>query len=66
MRSPGMTPSPSPPILFALVAGDLREIRDHYTTASGRHVTLRLHVEAGDEPFTAHAMASLKRSMQLG
>ena len=59
----GKIPSPSPLALFALVAGDLREIRDHYATASGRDVTLRLHVEAGDEPFTAHAMASLKRSM---
>ena len=56
-------PFPKPSYLFALVAGDLREIRDHYTTASGRQVTLRLHVEEGDEPFTAHAMASLKRSM---
>ena len=56
-------PFPKPSYLFALVAGDLREIRDHYTTASGRQVTLRLHVEQGDESFTAHAMASLKRSM---
>lgn len=56
-------PFPKPSYLFALVAGDLREIRDHYTTASGRQVTLRLHVEEGDEPFTAHAMASLKRAM---
>ena len=47
-----------------MVAGDLREIRDSFTTASGRAVALRLHVEAGDEPFTAHAMESLKRSMQ--
>ena len=57
-------PFPKPSYLFALVAGDLREIRDHYTTASGRQVTLQLHVEEEDEPFTAHAMASLKRSMQ--
>ena len=57
-------PFPKPSYLFALVVGDLREIRDHYRTASGREVTLRLHVEAGDEPFTAHAMASLKRSME--
>ncbi|WP_392348032.1 aminopeptidase N [Parasynechococcus sp.] len=57
-------PFPKPSYLFALVAGDLREIRDHYTTASDRQVTLRLHVKEGDEPFTAHAMASLKRSMQ--
>jgi len=57
-------PFPKPSYLFALVAGDLKEIRDEYTTASGRQVTLRLHVEEGDEPFTAHAMASLKRSMR--
>jgi len=56
-------PFPKPSYLFALVAGDLREIRDSFNTASGRPVALRLHVEAGDEPFTAHAMASLKRSM---
>ena len=56
-------PFPKPSYLFALVAGELREIRDSYTTTSGRDVTLRLHVEAGDEPYTAHAMASLKRSM---
>ena len=56
-------PFPKPSYLFALVAGDLKEIRDSYTTASGRHVSLRLHVESGDEPYTAHAMESLKRSM---
>ena len=56
-------PFPKPSYLFAMVAGDLREIRDTYTTASGRDVTLRLHVEAGDEPYTIHAMESLKRSM---
>ena len=57
-------PFPKPSYLFALVAGDLREIRDSFTTASGRMVMLRLHVEEGDEPYTAHAMESLKRSMQ--
>ena len=56
-------PFPKPSYLFALVAGELREIRDQFTTASGRAVTLRLHVEEGDEPYTAHAMESLKRSM---
>ena len=56
-------PFPKPSYLFALVAGDLSEIRDHFTTSSGRRVTLRLHVEAGDEPYNAHAMESLKRSM---
>ena len=56
-------PFPKPSYLFALVAGDLREVRDCFTTSSGREVSLRLHVEPGDEPLTAHAMASLKRSM---
>jgi len=56
-------PSRKPSYLFALVAGQLSEIRDEFKTASGRTVVLRLHVEPGDEPYTAHAMASLKRSM---
>jgi len=56
-------PFPKPSYLFALVAGRLEEVRDQVTTASGRTVTLRLHVEPGDVPFTAHAMACLKRSM---
>ena len=41
-------PYPKPSYLFALVAGDLREIRDRFVTGSGREVTLRLHVEEGD------------------
>jgi aminopeptidase N len=56
-------PFPKPSYLFALVAGDLEEVRDSFTTASGRPVALRLHVEPGDAPYTAHALASLKRSM---
>ena len=56
-------PFPKPSYLFALVAGRLEEVRDRFTTASGREVALRLHVEPGDRPYTAHAMASLKRSM---
>ena len=56
-------PFPKPSYLFALVAGQLEEVKDRFTTASGRAVALRIHVEPGDAPFTAHAMASLKRSM---
>ena len=56
-------PFPKPSYLFALVAGRLEEVRDTFTTASGRSVTLRLHVEPGDAPYTAHAMASLQRCM---
>ncbi|KEF41801.1 MAG: aminopeptidase N [Cyanobium sp. CACIAM 14] len=57
-------PFPKPSYLFALVAGRLEEVRDVFVTASGRTVQLRLHVEPGDAPFTAHAMASLKRAME--
>jgi aminopeptidase N len=57
-------PFPKPSYLFALVAGRLEEVRDTFVTADGRTVQLRLHVEPGDAPFTAHAMASLKRAME--
>ena len=57
-------PFPKPSYLFALVAGDLEEVRDSFTTAEGRPVQLRLHVEPGDAPYTAHAIASLKRAMR--
>ncbi|MCX5960027.1 MAG: aminopeptidase N [Cyanobacteria bacterium] len=56
-------PFPKPSYLFALVAGELEEVRGSFTTASGRPVALRLHVEPGDAPYTAHALASLQRSM---
>ena len=56
-------PFPKPSYLFALVAGQLEEVRGSFTTASGRQVALRLHVEPGDAPYTAHAMASLQRAM---
>ncbi|MCP9774221.1 aminopeptidase N [Cyanobium sp. WAJ14-Wanaka] len=56
-------PFPKPSYLFALVAGQLEEVRSSFTTASGRNVALRIHVEPGDAPLTTHAMASLKRSM---
>ena len=56
-------PFPKPSYLFALVAGRLEEVRDSFTTASGRTVSLRIHVEPGDAPYTGHAMASLQRCM---
>ncbi|MFN9621708.1 MAG: aminopeptidase N [Cyanobacteriota bacterium] len=57
-------PFPKPSYLFALVAGRLEEVAGDYTTASGRLVRLRLHVEKGDEPYTAHALRSLRQAMQ--
>ena len=56
-------PFPKPSYLFALVAGQLEEVSDSFLTARGRQVRLRIHVEPGDGPWTAHAMASLKRCM---
>jgi len=56
-------PFPKPAYLFALVAGDLREVRDTFVTRSGRTVTLSLFVEPGNEGRCGHAMQSLKRAM---
>jgi aminopeptidase N len=56
-------PHPKPAYLFALVAGDLVSVRDHFTTASGRPVDLGIYVRRGDEDRCAHAMRSLKTSM---
>ncbi|MCH7943003.1 MAG: aminopeptidase N, partial [Proteobacteria bacterium] len=57
-------PFPKPSYLFALVAGDLACHRDSFTTASGRHVDLRIYVEHGKAERCAYAMDSLKRSMR--
>ena len=57
-------PHPKPCYLFALVAGDLVDVHDHFTTASGRAVALNIWVRRGDETRCAHAMDSLKRSMK--
>lgn len=57
-------PFMKPCYLFALVAGDLVHIQDHFTTMSGRQVDLRIYVRAGDEGQCTHAMDSLIRSMK--
>ncbi len=56
-------PFPKPCYLFALVAGDLVCVEDHFTTLSGRDVLLQIYVQHGNEDKTAHAMASLKKAM---
>ncbi|HET7167437.1 MAG TPA: aminopeptidase N [Pseudolabrys sp.] len=56
-------PHPKPSYLFALVAGDLACVEDHYVTVSGRNVTLRIYVEHGKQDHCAYAMDSLKRAM---
>ena len=43
-------PFPKPSYLFALVAGDLGHIADHFDTMCGRRVQLRIYVEHGNEP----------------
>ncbi len=57
-------PFPKPSYLFALVAGQLEEVRQSFRTASGRTVQLRLWVEPADIAYTAHALASLQRAMR--
>jgi aminopeptidase N len=57
-------PFPKPCYLFALVAGDLVDIQDSFTTMTGRKVDLRIYVKAGDEGQCHHAMDSLIRSMK--
>ncbi|MEM9371650.1 MAG: aminopeptidase N, partial [Pseudomonadota bacterium] len=57
-------PHPKPAYLFALVAGDLVSHDDHFTTASGRPVDLKVWVRPGDEHKCAYAMDSLIRSMR--
>ncbi|MBV6633570.1 MAG: aminopeptidase N [Alphaproteobacteria bacterium] len=57
-------PHPKPSYLFALVAGNLVEISDRFTTQSGRDIRLGIYVEPGNEDKTAHAMEALKNSMR--
>ena len=57
-------PFPKPSYLFALVAGDLACVSDHFTTRSGREVALEIYVEHHNRERCAHALASLQRAMR--
>jgi aminopeptidase N len=57
-------PFPKPSYLFALVAGDLALLEDEFTTASGRHVTLRIYSEPHNIGQCGYAMGALKRAMR--
>jgi len=57
-------PFPKPSYLFALVAGDLVEKQDTFTTCSGRDIDLRIFVEPRNATKCEHAMDSLKRAMR--
>lgn len=56
-------PYPKPTYLFAIVAGDLARLDGHFTTCTGRHVSLRFFAAARDIDKCAHALASLKKAM---
>ena len=57
-------PFAKPCYLFALVAGQLEVVEEHFTTMSGRDITLQIFVEAHDVDKCDHAMQSLKRAMR--
>src|SRR3954468_1163344 len=57
-------PFPKPSYLFALVAGNLAQLEDSFTTRSGRKVALRIYSEAANIDQCHHAMVSLKHSMK--
>ncbi len=57
-------PFKKPSYLFALVAGDLAEVQDRFTTMSGKEVDIRFYVEHGQEHQAAHAVESLKKAME--
>ena len=57
-------PFPKPCYLFALVAGELDELSDSFTTMSGREVALRIYVDPGQSARAAYAMNALKRAMR--
>ncbi len=57
-------PFKKPAYLFALVAGDLKYVEDHFVTMSGRDILLQIFVEEKDLDKCQHAMDSLKNSMR--
>ena len=56
-------PSLKPSYLFALVAGQLINKQDTFTTVSGREVVLRIYVEERNSHKTDFALACLKQAM---
>jgi aminopeptidase N len=58
-------PWAKPAYLFALVAGELSHLEDHFTTCGGKDVRLRIYVKGKDEVSKcSHAMASLKKALK--
>ena len=57
-------PFPKPSYLFALVAGNLEVLEDHFTTGENRDVLLQIYVDPGRLSRVHHAMKFLKNSMK--
>ena len=57
-------PFKKPCYLFALVAGNLEFIEDHFTTLNNKSVRLRIYVETKDLDKCDYAMKSLKSAMK--
>jgi len=55
-------PFKKPSYLFAMVAGDLIAVEDHYLTQSKRLVSLKLYVERENLEKTAFALQALKKA----
>ena len=56
-------PFPKPTYLFAIVAGKLDCLEDHFQTASGNKVNLKFYARPRDIDKCHHAMECLKHSM---
>lgn len=57
-------PTLKPAYLYALVAGNLDQINDTFTTQSGRHIQLYAYVEYGKRDQAEYAMECLKQAMR--
>ena len=57
-------PFPKPAYLFALVAGDLACMKDHFTTKSGRRVALEIYSEPHNIAQCGYALGALQRAMR--
>lgn len=63
-RATWQDPFAKPSYLFALVAGDLGCVEDHFVTAGGRRVALEIHVEKHNLDRCGHAMEALKKALR--
>jgi aminopeptidase N len=64
MRVVWEDPFKKPCYLFALVAGKLDVLEDHFITCSGRRVELKIFVDPGEVAKASYAMEALKKSMR--